>query len=121
MTRKEIAISFLQLAGSGQVEEAFREYTSPDFLHHNQYFEGTKDALKKGMIEAHETVPNKSIEVKYCYEAEEHTVITHSHVLKEHLGIAVVHIFRFKSDKIVEMWDLGQVIENESPNKNGLF
>ncbi len=120
MTHKETAIKFLQLAGLGKTEEAFETYTSTDFFHHNQYFKGNREALKKAMQEAHQTSPNKSIEVKYCY-ADGHTVITHSLVKKEKVDIAVIHIFRFRAGKIVELWDLGQPIEKDSPNENGLF
>lgn len=120
MTKKEIAISFLQLAGNGRVEEAFDKFTSTDFFHHNQYFRGNREALKKAMEDAHQTSPNKSVEVKYCY-TDGDTVITHSLVVKQNMDIAVVHIFRFSGDKIVELWDLGQPIEKESPNENGLF
>ena len=34
---------------------------------------------------------------------------------------AVVHIFRFEQDRVVELWDLGQPISKDSPNENGLF
>lgn len=120
MTKVETAKSFLQLAGTGRVDEAFDRFVSNDFIHHNQYFEGNRDALRKAMIEAHQSDPNESIEIKYCYE-ENHTVITHSLVKKQKMDIAVVHIFRFRGDEIVELWDLGQPIEKDSPNENGLF
>ena len=120
MTKKEIAISFLQLAGNGKVKEAFDKFISADFFHHNQYFQGNREALKKAMEDAHQTSPNKSVEIKYCY-ADGDTVITHSLVVKQNMEIAVVHIFRFSGDKIVELWDLGQPIEKNSPNENGLF
>ncbi len=35
MTQKQIAISFLQLAGTGQTKEAFEKFVAPDFIHHN--------------------------------------------------------------------------------------
>lgn len=120
MSKKETAILFLKLVGSGQVKEAFNKYIDPNFFHHNQYFKGDSDSLKKAMEEAHQTSPNKSLEVKYCYE-DGNTIITHSLVTKADMEIAVVHIFRFKNNKIIEIWDLGQVIIENSPNKNGLF
>lgn len=120
MTKKETAKAFLQMAGSGKVKEAFEKFISNDFIHHNQYFEGNREALNKAMADAHQTNPNKKIEIKYSYE-DGNTVITHSLVKKEKMEIAVIHIFRFSSDKIVELWDLGQPIEKDSPNKNGLF
>lgn len=39
----------------------------------------------------------------------------------EDLGRAVVHIFRFQDNKIVELWDIGQPIPEDSPNENGMF
>ena len=120
MTKKETAKAFLQLAGGGKVKEAFESYISNGFIHHNHYFPGNREALRKAMEDAHQASPNKSIETKYCY-AEDDTVITHSLVIKQKMEIAVVHIFRFSAEKIVEMWDVGQPIEKDSPNENGLF
>ena len=36
-------------------------------------------------------------------------------------GFAVVHIFRFDGDRIVELWDLAQEVPDHSPNANGMF
>lgn len=115
-----MAKAFLQLAGNGKVKEAFDTLTSDDFIHHNQYFQGNREALKKAMEDAHQSDPNNFIKIKYCYQ-EGNTVITHSLVNKQKIDIAVIHIFRFSADKIVELWDLGQAIEKDSPNENGLF
>lgn len=121
MNRKEIAIDFLKLAGLGEVNAAFNKYVSEEFIHHNQYFEGSKDALLKAMKDAHDTNRNKSIDIKQCFE-DQNTVITHSLVCKADLDIAVVHIFKFNSEnKITELWDLGQIIDKDSPNTNGLL
>jgi len=120
MSKKENAISFLKLASGGEVQEGFKKFIAHDFLHHNQYFKGNREALLTAMEEAHKADPNKSIEIKSSY-VDGDTVITHSLVTKQDMQIAVVHIFRFKKDKIVEMWDLGQPIAKDSPNENGLF
>lgn len=120
MTKKEIAIAFLELAGLGQVSKAFEDYVSPSFIHHNQYFEGSRLALLNAMTEAHATSPNKLIEIKQCL-MEGENVVTHSLVRKKDMDIAVVHIFRFENNKIAELWDLGQIMDKNSPNKHGLF
>ena len=46
-----------------------------------------------------------------------------SHVRREQadIDIAVVHILRFSGGRIVEMWDVGQVIPKDSPNALGMF
>jgi predicted SnoaL-like aldol condensation-catalyzing enzyme len=37
------------------------------------------------------------------------------------LGAAVVQIFKFQDDRIVELWDMGQPVPENSPNENGMF
>ncbi len=66
--------------------------------------------------------PNKKLEIKLTLE-DSNLVATYSHVQQKpgETGVAVVHIFRFESDHIVEMWDLGQAIPEDSPNENGMF
>jgi predicted SnoaL-like aldol condensation-catalyzing enzyme len=39
----------------------------------------------------------------------------------EDRGFALVHIFRFAGDRIIEMWDIAQAVPEISPNKNGMF
>ena len=50
-------------------------------------------------------------------------VAVHSRVRQKpgDLGAAVVHIFRFQGDRIVELWDMGQSVPENSPNENGMF
>jgi predicted SnoaL-like aldol condensation-catalyzing enzyme len=121
-TNKKAAVSFLQLASSGKVSEANVKYVGEDFKHHNPFFEGTADALQAGMIANSQQNPDKVFEVKRVI-AEGDFVVTHSHVQQkpEDRGAAVVHIFRFEGGKIVELWDLGQSVPEESPNENGMF
>ncbi len=119
---KEKAVSFLQTVASGDVREAFNRYTSPDFLHHNPFFRGGPESLMLAMEEDATKNPHKVLEVKHVI-GEGDMVAVHSHV-KQHqddLGVAVVHIFRFHNDLIVELWDVGQQIPEESPNENGVF
>jgi predicted SnoaL-like aldol condensation-catalyzing enzyme len=50
-------------------------------------------------------------------------VAVHSHLKQnsDDVGFAVVHIFKFELDKIIELWDLGQPIPAEMINENGIF
>ncbi len=120
--RKESAISFLKLAASGNVSEAYAKYISPNFRHHNPYFAGDAESLKKGMAEAAAKFPNTTLEVQHIFEEGE-LVAVHSRV--QHGSgepeISVVHIFRFEGDRIAELWDVGQVAPADSPNKYGMF
>jgi predicted SnoaL-like aldol condensation-catalyzing enzyme len=119
---KEKAVSFLQLVASGKVREAYQNYISPDFRHHNPYFRGDAESLMLAMEENATMNPHKILEVKLALQ-ERDTVSVYSHVKQnpEDLGGAVVHIFRFQDNQIVELWDIGQPIPEDSPNENGMF
>jgi len=122
LTLKDKAVTFLQLVASGKVDEAYKKYISPSFCHHNPYFRGDADSLMLAMKGNAAQNPNKTLEVKLVI-GEGEMVAVHSHVKQnpEDLGAAVVHIFRFHDDLIVELWDLGQPLQENSPNENGMF
>ncbi len=120
--RKQAAISFLKLAASGNVSEAYGNYISPTFRHHNPYFAGDAESLKKGMAEAAAKFPDTTLEVQNVFE-EGDLVAVHSRVQHgpDEPEISVVHIFRYEGDRIAEMWDVGMEAPKESPNENGMF
>lgn len=122
MNRKEIARDFLKLAAKGHSHEAFRLHVGKNFKHHNAYFKGDADTLMLAMEESARTNPNKIFKIHHILEDEKFVAI-HSHLKQTpvDLGFAVVHIFKFKGDKIVELWDLGQPIPRETINENGMF
>lgn len=122
LTQREKAVSFLQLVASGKVREAYQSYIGPDFFHHNPFFPGDAESLMLAMEENAAKNPHKMLEVKHAIEEKE-IVAVHSHVKQnpDDLGGGVVHIFRFQDDQIVELWDVGQSIPENSPNKNGMI
>ncbi len=120
MTNTQVAESFLNSAAMGDVQEAYDRYVSPDFIHHNQYFKGDRQSLLDAMKEASKTSPNKSFKIKKVIQ-EGSSVATYSEVIQNDMSIVVVHIFKIENGKIVELWDVGQVISPDSPNENGLF
>jgi predicted SnoaL-like aldol condensation-catalyzing enzyme len=119
---KEKAVSFLQMVAAGEVRESYRKYIGSNFRHHNPFFRGDADSLMLAMEENAAENPHKIFAVKRAIE-EGDIVAVHSHVKQnqEDLGGAVVHIFRFQNDLIVELWDVGQPIPENSPNENGVF
>ena len=120
---KDDAISFLRLAASGQVDEAYARFVGPGFRHHNPWFRSDAASLKEAMRENAAQNPGKLFEVKQAL-AEGDRVAVFSHVRqKPHdRGAAVVHIFRFdEGGRIVELWDLGQAIPEDAANELGMF
>ncbi|WP_252504320.1 nuclear transport factor 2 family protein [Sporosarcina sp. Marseille-Q4943] len=119
---KEQAVDFLQLIVAGDIDAAYEKYVSSDLRHHNPYFPGDAESLKNAMKENDGMSPNKTLEVKQTIEEGE-MVMVYSHIKQNpvDLGGAAIHIFRFSEGKIIEMWDVGQPVPEESPNENGMF
>jgi predicted SnoaL-like aldol condensation-catalyzing enzyme len=119
--KKETAITFLKLASSGKLDDAYSK-VSPSFRHHNPHFAGDAESLKAGMAEAAKRFPNTTLEVQRIL-VDDDLVAVHSRVSHgpDQPVIAVVHIFRFEGDQIAELWDVGIQAPVDSPNKNGMF
>lgn len=119
---KDIAVSFLEMASTGKVDEAYSKFVGDGFKHHNPYFEGSAEALRAAMKENAIQNPGKAIDVKRVITEGGFVMV---HFLVKHkpdeLGFSVMQIFRFENGKIMEMWDLGQKIPEETPNQYGMF
>lgn len=96
MTNKEIHMGFLWMVAHGEVRTAYNKYIAPNFIHHNQHFKGDRESL----------------------------MVTHGEVVRagpQAQNIAVIHISKIVDGKIVELWDVGQILSPDSPNQNGPF
>lgn len=122
MTNKERAISFLRLASSGNVREAYETYVHPQFRHHNPYFPGDRASLLAAMEENAVAFPQKEFEAVRALEDGE-LVAVHGRVrlTPSRPWIALMHIFRFQDNQIIEEWEAGQEVPTDSPNQNGVF
>jgi predicted SnoaL-like aldol condensation-catalyzing enzyme len=92
------------------------------FRHHNPFFSAGPEALMAAMEENVAKNPDKVLDVQRALEDGD-LVAVHSRVRQrpEERGAAVVHIFRFDGDRIVELWDVGQPVPETSPNDHGMF
>lgn len=120
--REEIAVEFLQLSCQGKVDEAMQLCDESVFKHHNLHFPGDMLSLKNGMKESHDKFPDKVLEVKKVFHHEDE-VATYSLVkLSKEVNVMVSHRFRFNDRKrIVELWDIAQVVPETPINENGPF
>jgi predicted SnoaL-like aldol condensation-catalyzing enzyme len=113
---KETAMRFLLLAIFAKIDEAFQEYVDMQGKHHNPYFTAGFAAFEKGMLEDHACSPDKQITfVNMLGEGDR--VVVHSRLRRGSEEMAVVHIFRFKDGKIIELWDCGQVLRQTCRTK----
>lgn len=121
-SRKDAAVEFLHMAAAGMVHEAWAKHVAANFKHHNPYFRGDAHSLKQATEANARRHPHKMLMVqRVIHESDQ--VVVFSKVVPEpgHQGMAVVHIFRFEGQHIAELWDVGQVIPEISPNENGMF
>jgi len=121
-SHKDAAVEFLRLVASGKVPEAYQKHVGTGFRHHNPFFRGDAAALKEAMEQNAAKHPNMLLEIQ-CALQEGDRVAVFSRVRQhpEDRGAAVVHIFRFEGDQVVEFWDVGQAVPEESVNENGMF
>lgn len=121
MSKKDIAISFLRLASSGQVREAYEQFVHPEFRHHNAYFKGDRDSFLDAMEENAREFPNKTYETLRVLEDGDLVAVHGKVALSPDSQWSVIHIFRFADDKIIEEWEASQEVLKDSPNENGIF
>ncbi len=121
-SHKELAVAFLHLVAGGKIHEAFTTFVSPGMRHHNAAFAGDAASLEKAMEKNQLEFPHKKLNVKRVFEDGD-LVAVHSNIILQEgkPGIATVHIFKFEGDRIIEMWDIGQAVPENSPNQNGMF
>src|SRR3954462_6416938 len=103
---KRSAQDFLQLVIGNKVDEAYEKYVDMNGKHHNAFYPGDMPTLRDAMKENGTQFPNKQFIIKNVL-SDGDLVAVHSHLILKHgdLGMVAVHLFRFKDNKIVEMWD----------------
>jgi predicted SnoaL-like aldol condensation-catalyzing enzyme len=117
---KESAIAFLKLAAFGRTKEAFEKFVASEFRHHNAHFKGDADSLREAMQQNYQQFPQRTFDIQRVLQDGD-LVAVHSRISFVGKVIAVVHMFRFRAGKIVELWDVGQELPADSPNENGAF
>lgn len=105
-----------------QPRAAVEKYAGADYIQHNPRVADGKEAFIDYFESMANTYPGKSTTFKRVI-AEGNLVALHCHQIwpgsEDYAGI---DIFRFDDDgKIVEHWDVLQVIAGNSKNDNGVF
>lgn len=121
-TNKENAIEFCNAVMNEKNFDAATKYIGNQYIQHSPSVEDGTQGLKKRMDLFRTLYPYSHIEIKRV-AADGDYVFLHLHAIMvpNTKGFAVVDIFRFENNKIVEHWDAIQEVPNKSANNNGMF
>ena len=119
---KRNAIAFYRTAYLGNPREAVDRYVGAEYIQHNPHVGDGKEAFIEYFLRMTAEYPNKKVTFKRAI-AEGDYVVLHCH--QEWPGdvdYAGIDIFRFDDDgKVVEHWDVLQVVPDDSKNDNTMF
>lgn len=129
--RKDIAVEFLSLIGQGRPKDGLLFFDS-DCKTHNPYVVGGLNELIDAMIAVQKQgsegiIKGSKADFKLIIRqvlADGDIVAVHTQVAGSRPsdgGLRQVHLFRFIGDKIVEYWDVTQLVPENAPNAADAF
>ena len=122
MTRKEIALAFMNMNAAGKIDEAFKTFIGPNCRHHNVGSGPTMKDFQSMAEQNRQKFPRQTFQVKHVLEDGD-LVFVHAHfeLQPPEPGNVGGYLFKIQDGKIVEFWDVGMPIPKDSPNTNGAF
>jgi predicted SnoaL-like aldol condensation-catalyzing enzyme len=121
--KKKRVVAFYNLVfNQNEVREAVELYVGDEFIQHNPNIETGRQGFIKFFERMARDHPRKRVTVKRAFAEGDHVIL---HCMQEWPGennFATIDIFRLNADgKIVEHWDVMQVMPQRSNNPNGMF
>jgi len=121
-THKQIVKEFYEFAINQKDFESASKYLGPQYIQHNPNAEDGAEGFKKYIQWLKENFPNNHGDIKRIFAEGEYVIIhVHSKRTPDTRGLAIIDIFRFENNKIVEHWDVIQEVPEQSKNSNGMF
>jgi predicted SnoaL-like aldol condensation-catalyzing enzyme len=119
---KQVGLALFKELIEGRDLTAVDRYVGEPYIQHNPGQPNGVAGAREQFASAFAGAPDLSITVKRII-AQGDLVAFHHHFRldADHLGIAVVDIFRVRDGKIVEHWDVAQPVPETSANDNTMF
>ena len=119
---KQNAIEFYRMAYMGEPAEAVKRYVGAEYIQHNPLVPDGKEGFIAYFDEMAKEYPNKEIEFVRAV-AEGDLVALHTHqVWPGGDEYVTMDFLRFdENGKIVEHWDVLQIIPDTFAHENGMF
>src|SRR5271168_2037623 len=119
---KAVAVDFYLTAFGGEPGLASSRHIGHGYVQHSPQYEDGSAAFINFIRGMRSQYPDMSLEVKRVV-AEGHLVVLHSHLTltPEEPGLALADFFRMEDGKVVEHWDVVQIVPDSSENSNTMF
>ena len=122
-TNKANAQAFYDLMfNKCQPRQAIEKYAGDMYIQHNPHVADGKEAFIDYFEHMADEYPGKSVHFKRAIAEGNHVVLHCHQIWPNSDDYAGIDIFRFDdAGKIVEHWDVLQIVPGTSKNDNGLF
>jgi predicted SnoaL-like aldol condensation-catalyzing enzyme len=120
---KAKAIAFYELMfNECKPREAIARYAGADYRQHNPHVSDGKEGFISYFEKMAVEYPGKHVDIKRALQEGDFVVLHCHHKWPGDKDYAGIDIFRFDPDgKIVEHWDVLQVLPEDAAHENGMF